>query len=205
LSVSLLLLGIVGGVLLSTDRADQRQRADAAVAARTAAEIRNEADQAGTGDQGDRAAQQDAQDKADAAAAAAAAQAKAADAATRGGTTTSRSDNRNYGPIPASCAAYTGNQAIGCALLTEAGFGLDQMPCLVPMWDQESHWNEKAHNASTGAHGIAQALPASRMAVFGADYMTNPATQIKWGLSYIKSRYKTPCGAWAFWQAHHWY
>jgi len=201
LSVSLLLLGVAGGALLRTNRVEQRQRADAAAAAQAAADERDRAERE---EAQDRAARGDAQRTADAAAAAAAEKAKAAEGAA-GGRPPAGPPSKGYGPIPASCKEYAGNQAIGCAILPEFGFGLDQMPCLVPMWMHESHWNEKAHNPSTGAHGIAQALPASKMAPFGADYLTNPATQIRWGLSYIKKRYVTVCGAWAFWQAHHWY
>jgi hypothetical protein len=79
------------------------------------------------------------------------------------------------------------------------------MNCLVPLWTKESHWNEKSKNTSSGAYGIPQALPASKMAVYGADYLTNPVPQIKWGLNYIKGRYTSPCGAWTFWQSHGWY
>jgi len=68
-------------------------------------------------------------------------------------------------------------------------------------------WNEKAGNPSSGAYGIPQSLPASKMASAGSDYRTNPATQIKWGLSYIQGRYQNPCNAWALWQSRnpHWY
>jgi hypothetical protein len=107
--------------------------------------------------------------------------------------------------IPASCDEYSGNRALGCAVLLEVGFGLDQMGCLEALWTRESNWRENARNASSGAHGIPQALPAEKMAVFGADYLTNPVTQIRWGLDYIAKRYSTPCGAWNFWQANHWY
>lgn len=107
--------------------------------------------------------------------------------------------------VPASCDEYTGNRAIGCALLLQAGFGLDQMVCLDQLWTRESNWRTEAHNSSSGAHGIPQALPASKMAVYGEDYLTNPVPQIRWGLDYISGRYGTPCGAWSFWQANHWY
>lgn len=107
--------------------------------------------------------------------------------------------------VPASCDEYSGNRAIGCALLLEAGFGLDQMGCLDELWTRESNWRENAHNASSGAHGIPQALPGEKMAPYGADYLTNPVPQIRWGLDYIKNRYGTPCGAWSFWQGEHWY
>ncbi|MFD7082209.1 transglycosylase SLT domain-containing protein [Streptomyces sp. NPDC059918] len=70
---------------------------------------------------------------------------------------------------------------------------------------RESGWNPSATNASTGAYGLVQALPASKMASAGSDWKTNPATQIKWGLSYMDSRYGSPVGAWNFWQVHHWY
>ncbi|MCY0918634.1 transglycosylase SLT domain-containing protein [Streptomyces sp. NPDC059999] len=69
----------------------------------------------------------------------------------------------------------------------------------------ESGWNHTATNSSSGAYGLVQALPASKMASAGADWKTNPATQIKWGLDYMNSRYGSPVGAWNFWQSHHWY
>lgn len=70
-----------------------------------------------------------------------------------------------------------------------------QFGCLKTLWSHESHWNYKAHNYSSGAHGIAQALPADKMAVIAADWRTNPVTQIRWGLRYIDIRYSTPCKA----------
>ncbi|MCX4804295.1 transglycosylase SLT domain-containing protein [Streptomyces sp. NBC_01214] len=69
----------------------------------------------------------------------------------------------------------------------------------------ESGWNHTATNPSSGAYGLAQALPASKMASAGADWKTNPATQIKWGLDYMNDRYGSPVGAWNFWSANHWY
>ncbi|MFI6929393.1 transglycosylase SLT domain-containing protein [Streptomyces sp. NPDC050287] len=71
--------------------------------------------------------------------------------------------------------------------------------------DHESGWNTTATNSSSGAYGLVQALPGSKMASAGADWKTNPATQIKWGLNYMNSRYGSPAGAWAFWQANGWY
>ncbi|AGL17823.1 transglycosylase SLT domain-containing protein [Actinoplanes sp. N902-109] len=103
--------------------------------------------------------------------------------------------------IPGSCGEFSGNRAIGCALTLQAGFGIAQFPCLNNLWNHESGWNEKAANPS-GAYGIPQALPGSKMGQFGSDWQTNPATQIKWGLSYIKGRYDSPCGAWSYFQAH---
>lgn len=100
------------------------------------------------------------------------------------------------GTIPTSCNEFSGSRAIGCALTLSAGFGLDQFACLNKLWNKESGWNYRAENRSSGAYGIPQSLPGSKMATFGADWKTNPATQIKWGLDYIKKRYDTPCGAW---------
>ncbi|MFD3608471.1 aggregation-promoting factor C-terminal-like domain-containing protein [Streptomyces atroolivaceus] len=82
----------------------------------------------------------------------------------------------------------------------------DQFQCFSNIVERESGWNYKATNPSSGAYGIMQALPGSKMASAGADWQTNPATQIKWGLSYMNSdRYGSPCAAWSFWQANHWY
>ena len=104
------------------------------------------------------------------------------------------------GPIPGSCQEFSGSRAIGCTLMLEAGFGIGQFPCLNKLWDHESGWNYKATNRSSGAYGIPQAFPGRKMASAGADWKTNPATQIKWGLGYIKGRYDTPCGAWSHFQ-----
>ena len=71
--------------------------------------------------------------------------------------------------------------------------------------EHESGWNISATNASSGAYGLVQALPASKMASAGSDWKTNPATQIKWGLDYMNSRYGSPAAAWNFWQANGWY
>jgi hypothetical protein len=109
------------------------------------------------------------------------------------------------GPVPESCSDYSGNRATGCALLLEWGFSLDQMSCLDSLWTRESGWNERASNSSSGAYGIPQALPGDKMAAYGDDWQTNPATQIKWGLNYIENRYGTPCGAWGFFQSNNWY
>lgn len=109
------------------------------------------------------------------------------------------------GPIPASCSEYRGNRKIGCALLLDAGFSLGQMPCLDKLFKKESGWNHKASNRSSGAYGIPQALPGKKMASAGSDWRTNPATQIEWGLGYIKGRYNTPCNAWSHSQNTGWY
>lgn len=81
----------------------------------------------------------------------------------------------------------------------------DQFQCFSNIVDHESTWNYKAQNPSSGAYGLVQALPGSKMASAGADWQTNPATQIKWGLNYMNDRYGSPCGAWSFWQANNWY
>ncbi len=81
----------------------------------------------------------------------------------------------------------------------------DQFQCFSNIVNHESTWNYKATNASSGAYGLVQALPGSKMASAGSDWQTNPATQIKWGLNYMNDRYGSPCGAWSFWQANNWY
>lgn len=80
-----------------------------------------------------------------------------------------------------------------------------QFTCLDQLWTKESHWNYKARNKVSGAHGIAQALPATKMEVVGTDWRTNPVTQITWGLKYIKERYNTPCAAWSKFKRSNWY
>jgi hypothetical protein len=82
-------------------------------------------------------------------------------------------------------------------MLTEYAWGADQFNCLNRLWTKESHWNYKARNKRSGAHGIPQALPAVRMESISSDWRTNPVTQIRWGLRYIEARYDSPCGAWA--------
>ncbi|WP_405601597.1 lytic transglycosylase domain-containing protein [Streptomyces sp. NBC_01410] len=81
----------------------------------------------------------------------------------------------------------------------------DQFQCFSNIVDHESTWNYQAQNPSSGAYGLVQALPGSKMSSAGADWQTNPATQIKWGLNYMNERYGSPCGAWSFWQANNWY
>lgn len=81
----------------------------------------------------------------------------------------------------------------------------DQFQCFSNIVDHESTWNYRAQNPSSGAYGLVQALPGSKMSSAGADWQTNPATQIKWGLNYMNERYDSPCGAWSFWQANNWY
>lgn len=87
----------------------------------------------------------------------------------------------------------------------EYRWGADQFVALEQLWQHESGWSQAAHNSSSGAHGIPQALPGSKMGMFGADWATNPETQIKWGLHYIESGYGSPSGALGFWHANNWY
>jgi len=80
-----------------------------------------------------------------------------------------------------------------------------QFTCLDQLWTKESHWNYKARNKVSGAHGIAQALPATKMEIVGTDWRTNPVTQITWGLKYIDERYEYPCAAWSKAKRSNWY
>ncbi len=89
--------------------------------------------------------------------------------------------------------------------LAKRGWGMDQYSCLVKLWNRESHWNVTAHNKNSGAYGIPQALPGIKMASAGEDWMTNPETQINWGLGYITGRYNSPCGALAHSNTFNWY
>jgi hypothetical protein len=96
------------------------------------------------------------------------------------------------------------------ALSKMASFGWDpatQFPCLVDLWNGESGWSWSAANPSSGAYGIPQALPGWKMASAGSDWLTNPATQIQWGMGYIKQVYGSPCATWSTWQSRspHWY
>jgi resuscitation-promoting factor RpfB len=85
------------------------------------------------------------------------------------------------------------------------GWGSAQFSCLSSLWERESSWQVHAENPSSGAYGIPQALPGSKMSGYGADWRDNAVTQIEWGLSYIDQSYGTPCGAWSAWQSKGWY
>jgi hypothetical protein len=111
-----------------------------------------------------------------------------------------------YGTAPAAGSPDAGTaMAIALTMVTERGWDTAEYDCLVALWNKESRWNVSALNASSGAYGIPQALPGTKMATAGADWETNPATQITWGLGYIEARYETPCGAWAHSQRVGWY
>lgn len=215
-AVALLLSGVTGGYYLGEDRETQQQSIDAQLTAEAeAVEVdmhreRYTAHQRASAAK--RAAEREAARKAAEAAKAAAERAKKAEqeasrkkareeAAKEAAKRAAQQSTPTFtGPIPASCNEYSGNRKIGCALLLDAGFDLEEMPCLEKLWDHESGWNHKASNPSSGAYGIPQSYPGNKMASAGADWQTNPATQIKWGLGYIKGRYNTPCGAWTYFQ-----
>ena len=109
-------------------------------------------------------------------------------------------------PDPSTVAVEPGTaQAMGKEMAAARGWGDDQFACLLSLWNKESGWRWNAENKSSGAYGIPQSLPGSKMASAGADWQTNPATQISWGLGYIAGRYGDPCGAWAHSQARGWY
>jgi len=217
-SVGLLVLGVVGGVYLGQGREVQQQSAEAQLVVQADADdmqlLKQRQSEHAAARAWQRQAEGDAAAKAAAEAKAAASKArtlekkaiakkeaakKAADAKDSGKTVPYN------GPIPASCSVYSGNRAIGCTLMLEVGFKLDQFPCLDKLFKKESGWNHRASNSGSGAYGIPQALPGNKMAKFGADWKTNPATQIEWGLDYIKGRYSTPCGAWSHSQSTGWY
>jgi hypothetical protein len=99
-----------------------------------------------------------------------------------------------------------GAREVAKALMEDKyGWGDKQYACLDDLWIKESHWNYRASNKRTGAHGIPQALPATKMDSAGTDWRTNPVTQISWGLRYIEVRYDTPCKAWAKFKRSNWY
>lgn len=97
------------------------------------------------------------------------------------------------------------NKAIAFRLVSRRLWSHSQFRCLDSLWTRESNWNHQAHNPSSGAYGIPQALPGSKMSGSGGDWRSNPATQISWGLRYIKSRYGSPCGAWGHFRSSNWY
>ncbi|MFD7986273.1 lytic transglycosylase domain-containing protein [Kitasatospora indigofera] len=168
-----------------------------------AAKQRAEADAAAAAQAAQAQADADAKAQADAAAAQAQAQAQAkvqaeAKAKADAAAAASRSQQR---PALNSGSAFTGTPQQIAAQIVPAG----QLQCFNNIIERESNWKVTATNPSSGAYGLVQALPGSKMAAAGADWRTNPATQIKWGLSYMNATYGSPCGAWKFWQVHHAY
>ena len=136
--------------------------------------------------------------------------APAAEVVLVGTTSGSSSSTASSGSSEAAAApvqTYSGGdpRAIAQSMVAARGWGADQWSCLDRLWQRESNWNPSAQNRSSGAYGIPQALPGSKMGTVAADWRTNPATQITWGLNYISSRYGTPCGAWGQSQSVGWY
>jgi hypothetical protein len=227
-SVGLLVLGVVGGAYLGQDREVQqhnglRHTAEAQLAVADADDmqlLKERHSQHAAARAYQREAEGDAAAKAAREAKAVAAKARKLEkkaiekAAAKKAAEASKSEESSgsggktvefAGPIPASCNEFSGNRATGCALMLKAGFGIDQFPCLNKLWDKESGWNHRASNSGSGAYGIPQALPGSKMGSVASDWRTNPATQIKWGLNYIEGRYDTPCKAWSHSQSTGWY
>jgi hypothetical protein len=135
---------------------------------------------------------------------AAAAQARAAAAQARAATAQVAAQKRAQAALATAETSGTPQQ-IAAAMLSQYGWSSDQMSCLQPLWQRESNWQVTATNASSGAFGIPQALPASKMASAGSDWQTSAYTQIKWGLGYIQQVYGSPCGAWNHEMASGWY
>jgi len=140
-----------------------------------------------------------------AAAARAAAQAGARSAARSAAQSTAGSRSSQTAPAPAAQAPSGSPRQIAEEMLGSFGWSSGQFSCLDPLWGHESGWSATAYNAGTGAYGIPQALPGAKMASAGPDWQTDAATQIRWGLEYIKSLYGSPCGAWGHEQATGWY
>jgi hypothetical protein len=136
--------------------------------------------------------------------AAAARQAAAQQAAAQRASSNSSSPSATVAQPVVSSAPSGSPQQAAQQMLDAAGQG-GQFACLDSLWSRESGWNVSASNPGTGAYGIPQALPGAKMASAGADWQTDPATQIRWGLSYIDSLYGSPCGAWSHEEADGWY
>ncbi|QRV01981.1 G5 domain-containing protein [Arcanobacterium phocisimile] len=110
---------------------------------------------------------------------------------------TKEEDAQTAVAVPANAAPVAPGtaRAIAAEMVAARGWSTAEFSCLDQLWQRESGWNHLANNPSSGAYGIPQSLPGSKMASAGADWQTNPATQITWGLGYISGRYGTPCGA----------
>jgi hypothetical protein len=209
MSLSTDLAGTGVDVLRGASKAVGEERAAEAAAkaeaARKAAEEKAAAERAAAAEQ---AAAEEAA-AAERAAAEAAEQAEAAAAARQQEEAASRSAARQPAPAqpqPASSPVSSGDpRSIARSMLSSYGWGDDQWGCLDALWQRESGWNHTAMNPSSGAYGIPQSLPGNKMATAGADWQTNPATQISWGLGYISGRYGSPCNAWAHSESVGWY
>ncbi|MFE0174521.1 lytic transglycosylase domain-containing protein [Streptomyces sp. NPDC059002] len=192
-----LLADIPAGQQAQVQTASLTQQADAqAMAADTAAK-KTAAEEARKQAAASAIEKQQAAEKAEAAKKAAAKKEREEKAETKA----SRSSGRDASSF-APQSSYSVSQVQAMARQMVPG---DQFQCFSNIVNHESTWNYKASNPSSGAYGLVQALPGSKMASAGADWQTNPATQIKWGLNYMNDRYGSPCGAWSFWQANSWY
>ncbi|UBU10545.1 aggregation-promoting factor C-terminal-like domain-containing protein [Nonomuraea gerenzanensis] len=108
-------------------------------------------------------------------------------------------------PKMAAVRPASRNKKIALDHVVQRAWNFQEFRCLDNLWTRESNWNHRALNHSSGAYGIPQALPAGKMSGAGRDWKSNPETQIRWGLAYIKGRYGRPCGAWGHWKSHNWY
>lgn len=115
--------------------------------------------------------------------------------------------SNGFAPPPGMVVDPAGAQAYASSRLAAYGWGQDQMGCLIKLWNHESGWRADAYNTSSGAYGIPQAWPASKMSSAGSDWLTNQNTQVNWGLDYIDRAYGSPCAAWNFEMSHdpNWY
>jgi peptidoglycan DL-endopeptidase CwlO len=118
--------------------------------------------------------------------------------------TPSPSPTRKPTPRPTRKPTPLPDTVAGARQYVKNAVGIKQYNCIDYVWTRESKWNPLA-GAPTRAYGIPQAFPGSKMASFGSNWLTSPLTQVKWGLSYVKSRYGSACGAYTFWKAHGWY
>lgn len=211
-AVFVLVVGLVTGAYLGLHRtleqSDQVRPASAAlVAPNLPAEQEAEHDavngdrQAAMRQEASRSATRDARQQAADAAARAAEQARGLDKSASPSPSASGPAGAPAGPVPSSCDSYSGNKQIGCTVLLSEGFEISEMTCLDPLWDKESGWRTDAGDPGS-AYGIPQANPGSKMSSSGSDWQTSAATQVRWGLGYIKDRYNTPCQAWSTWQAN---
>ena len=123
---------------------------------------------------------------------------------TSGSGSNSSASNSNSNSGSGSQSSGGSPRAIAARMVSDRGWGSDQYSCLVSLWNRESGWSVHARNGS-GAYGIPQALPGSKMSSAGPNWQDNAATQIRWGLGYIASRYGSPCGAWGHSQSNGWY
>jgi hypothetical protein len=140
-----------------------------------------------------------------AAAKAAAAKAAAAKAAAAKAAAQQAAQQQTAAQQPAASAPSGSPQQIAEQMLSQFGWSSGQFSCLQPLWALESGWNVYASNPGSGAYGIPQALPGSKMASAGPNWQSDAATQIRWGLTYIQGIYGSPCAAWSHEEADGWY